>query len=138
MTLDYIDPLGAMKIKEKADVSDKEAWDEWNEMSDAARMLSWFNLRTSFDAKERELAAMKTAFDATYTGAQDWMQRAITAEAELAACRAACERKDGLLRVAECPNHCIDGAITWDRGGECEQEQCQFCYERDAALKEQP
>ena len=40
-------------------MSDKEAWDEWNDMSDAARMLSWFNLRTSFDAKERECERLR-------------------------------------------------------------------------------
>ena len=47
-----------------------------------------------------------------------------------------CAALKELLRVAKCPANCIDGAITWDSGGECEQEQCQFCYERDAALKE--
>jgi hypothetical protein len=36
-------------------VSDKEPWDAWNEMSDAARMLDWFNLRSRLAATSKEL-----------------------------------------------------------------------------------
>ena len=49
-------------------------------------------------------------------------------------CMAEIERLRGLLRVAACPADCTDGGIPRNYGGEWELEQCQFCYERNAAL----
>ncbi len=39
-----------------------------------------------------------------------------------------------LLKVAKCPNSCIDGSIPHRIVRGWEQEQCQWCYERKQAL----
>jgi len=46
------------------------------------------------------------------------------------------EQVHALLRVAQCPSNCDDGAIPHgpNPDGEWEAEQCQFCYERTELL----
>ena len=42
----------------------------------------------------------------------------------------------GLLKIAQCPNNCDDGSIAHGSNETgWEQEQCQFCDERNQALK---
>ena len=41
-----------------------------------------------------------------------------------------------LLKIAQCPNNCDDGSIAHGSNETgWEQEQCQFCDERNQALK---
>jgi len=42
------------------------------------------------------------------------------------------DKHSELLKVAACPEGCINGAIPVDDGyGGCEARQCRFCYERN-------
>lgn len=47
------------------------------------------------------------------------------------------EELSRLLKLSKCPASCLDGSIPHQVGDhEWESEQCQFCYEREKALKE--
>lgn len=63
---------------------------------------------------------------------QHWKKRVAELEAELA-------RYRQLLRVADCPQQCDNGAVPHqvaDNDWDC--YQCQFCYERSELLPPEP
>jgi hypothetical protein len=64
-------------------MSDKEPWDAWNEMSDAARMLDWFNLRSRLAAVEAENDEMAAKWNDVVNSKYEALARLAAADALL-------------------------------------------------------